>query len=61
MKFRNSEENAAINCPRCRRPNPVEFIYCDGPDCAVLHPGRIACCACRAAIPVKARFCTDCG
>ena len=62
MKNCDSGEDRTINCPRCRRPNPVELIYCAVPDCAaVLHPGRTACDACRAAIPVNARFCPDCG
>ena len=57
MMRRKSGEDSTINCPRCHRPNPVELIYC----AAVLHPGRTACGACRAAIPVNARFCPDCG
>ena len=53
MKRRKSGEDSTINCPRCHRPNPVELIYCAALDCAaVLHPGRTACDACRAAIPV---------
>ena len=62
MKRRKSGEDSTINCPRCHRPNPVELIYGAVLDCAaVLHPGRTACGACRAAIPVNARFCSDCG
>ena len=62
MKICDSGEERTISCPRCHRPNPVELIYCAVPDCAaVLHPGRTACAACRAAIPVNARFCPDCG
>ena len=62
MKNCDSGEDRTINCPDCHRPNPVELIYCAVPDCAaVLHPGRTACAACRAAIPVNARFCPDCG
>ena len=62
MKRRKSGEDQTINCPRCQRPNPVELVYCAVLDCAaVLHPGRTACGACRAAIPVNARFCPDCG
>ena len=62
MKRRKSGEDSTINCPRCHRPNPVELIYCAALDCAaVLHPGRTACDTCRAAIPVNARFCPDCG
>ena len=62
MKFGNPEENATIDCPRCRRPNPVDLIYCADPDCiAVLHPGRTTCGWCRADIPVNARFCPECG
>ena len=62
MKRRKSGEDSTINCPRCHRPNPVELIYCAVLDCAtVLHPGRTPCNACRAAIPVNARFCPDCG
>ena len=62
MKRRKSGEDSTMNCPRCHRPNPVELIYCAALDCAaVLHPGRTACDACRAAIPVNARFCPDCG
>lgn len=62
MNIRKPQENATIDCLRCRRPNPVELIYCADPDCiAVLHPGRIACGGCCAAIPVNARFCPDCG
>ena len=62
MKRRKSGEDSTINCPRCNRPNPVELIYCAALDCAaVLHPGRITCGGCRAAIPFNARFCSDCG
>ncbi len=62
MKVRNSEEDLTIQCPRCRRPNPVELIYCADPDCiAVLHPGRATCGGCRVAIPVNASFCPECG
>ena len=62
MKICGSGEDRTICCPRCRRPNPFEQIYCAVPDCAaVLHPGRTACDACRAAISVNARFCPDCG
>ena len=61
MKRRKSGGDQTINCPRCHRPNPVELVYCATLDCAaVLHPGRIACVACRAAIPVNARFCPQC-
>ena len=62
MKTRDSGEDRTIYCPDCHRPNPFELIYCAVLDCAaVLHPGRTACAACRAAIPVNARFCPDCG
>ena len=62
MKICDSGKDQTINWPRCHRPNPVEQIYCAVPDCAAeLHPGRNACDACRAAIPVNARFCSDCG
>ena len=62
MKVRNFGKDSTIQCPRCRRPNPVELIYCADPECiAVLHPGRIACGDCRAVIPVNARFCPECG
>lgn len=62
MKIRKPEENGTIDCPRCNRPNPVELIYCADPDCiAVLHPGRTTCGGCRAAIPINARFCPECG
>lgn len=62
MKIRKSGEDSTIECPRCNRPNPGRLIYCADPDCiAVLYPGRTACGGCRAAIPVNARFCPDCG
>ena len=62
MKFANPEENATINCPRCRRPNPADLIYCADQNCvAVLRPGRITCGGCHADIPVNARFCPECG
>ena len=62
MKNCDSGEDRTISCPRCHRPNPVELVYCAVLDCvAVLHPGRTACDACRAAIPVNARFYSDCG
>ena len=67
MKIRKSGGDSTIDCSHCHRPNPVELIYCAALDCAavdcaaVLHPGRTACDACRAAIPVNARFCPDCG
>ena len=62
MKTRRSGDDSLISCPRCHRPNPADLIYCADPDCiAVLHPGRIACGGCRAAIPVNARFCPGCG
>lgn len=62
MKIGSLKEKATIDCPRCRRPNPFDLIYCADQDCiAVLHPGRISCGACRAAIPVNARFCPQCG
>ena len=55
-------QNPDHNLLSCHRPNPVELIYCAALDCAaVLHPGRTACDACRAAIPVNARYCPDCG
>ena len=62
MKRRKSGEDSTINCPRCHGSSPVELIYCAVLDCAaILHPGRTACDACRAVIPVNARFCPDCG
>ena len=62
MNIRESEENATIDCPRCNCPNPADLIYCANPDCiAVLYDGRVTCGACRAVIPVNARFCPDCG
>ena len=62
MKTRRSGDELLMICPRCRRSNLVELIYCDALDCAaVLHPGRITCATCRAAIPVNARFCPECG
>ena len=62
MNTCGSGEDRTIRCPRCRRPNPFEQIYCAVLDCAaVLHPGRTAFGACRAAIPVNARVCSDCG
>ena len=62
MNTHRSGDDSLISCPRCRRPNPVELIYCANPDCiAVLHPGLIACSGCRAAIPVNGRFCSQCG
>lgn len=62
MKFGNPAGNATIDCPRCRRPNSVDLIYCAYWDCiAVLHRSRISCGACRAAIPVNDRFCPECG
>ena len=62
MKTRSSGDDPLIVCPRCRRSNPASLIYCAVPDCAaVLHPGRVACCGCGAAIPVNARFCPECG
>ena len=62
MKIRNPEEDSTIDCPRCSRPNPIELVYCADLDCiAVLHEGRITCGGCRAAIPVNARFCPECG
>ena len=62
MKISNSGEAPTIDCPRCRRPNPVKLIYCADPDCvAVLHEGRITCGGCGAAIPVNALFCPNCG
>ena len=62
MRTCDSGEGQTINCPRCHRPNPVELIYCAVLDCAaMLHPGRTACDACRATIPVNACFCPDCG
>ena len=62
MKVRKSKVDSTIACPHCRPPNPAEFIYCADSDCIVLlHPGRINCGSCRAAIPVNARSCPDCG
>ena len=62
MKTRRPRDDSLISCPRCRRPNPAALVYCAVRNCAaVLHPGRIACGACRAAIPINARFCRDCG
>ena len=62
MRICASGEERTISCPRCHRPNPVELIYCAVLDCAaVLYPGRTACDACGAAIPVNTRFCPDCG
>ena len=40
VKTCNSGEDRTIYCPRCRRPNPFELIYCAVLDCAaVLQPG----------------------
>ena len=62
MKVRNSEDDSTIQCPSCRRSNPVELIYCADPECTdVLHSGRITCGGCRSAIPVNAGFCPECG
>ena len=62
MKIGNPEENATIDCPRCCRPNPADLIYCADSTCvAMLYPGRNACHGCRAAIPINARFCPECG
>ena len=62
MNIRKPEDGLSIDCPRCSHPNPVGLIYCADPDCiAVLHPWRTACGGCRAAIPVNAHFCPECG
>ena len=51
-----------VPCPKCRRTNSSEFIYCASQEClTVLLPGRQNCDACRSAIPVNAVFCPECG
>lgn len=53
---------AAIPCPRCRKPNLDDLIYCDDAECvAVLHPGNRFCSQCGLGIPVNALYCPDCG
>ena len=62
LTIRDFKDESPIDCPRCLQPNPPELIYCSDESCAaILHPGRIACGACHAAIPFNARFCPQCG
>lgn len=62
MTVGDFQDDSLINCPRCHTPNPSALIYCDDENCAaILHPGRITCEVCHAAIPVNTRFCPECG
>lgn len=50
---------ATIACPRCGQVNSAGEIYCQR--CAHQLSGNRWCPHCNSSIPVKARYCTDCG